>query len=163
MEWSSLSETDQKAFNDLRETGGDACSAETYHFEVGGKKHIEFHVELLGGGSDERYDALREGLGKEGGIYSVRFDQAAKATCKHFHAPQVCNCNPSVYHAGQDEIVYKAYAREGTEWVIRGVRGLRKKAVSPGEMVSTFQDEGRGFGHPLSEDELAAVNRIPSG
>ena len=54
---------------------------------AGGKKHIEVHVNFLGGGSDERYDALREGLGKEVGIYSVRFGQAAKAPCEHFHAP----------------------------------------------------------------------------
>ena len=61
VEWLSLSDTEQKAFNDLREMGEDACSAETYHFGVGGKKHIEFHADILGGGSDEGYDALREG------------------------------------------------------------------------------------------------------
>ena len=105
MEWSSLSETEQKAFNDLRETGEDACSADTFHFEADGKKHIVFHVDFLGDGSDERYDALREGLGKEGGIYSVRFDQAAKAPCQHFHAPEVWKCHLSVYHEGQDENV----------------------------------------------------------
>ena len=57
----------------------------------------EFHVDFLGGGSDERYDALREGLGKVGGIYSVCFHQPAKASCKYFHAPEVCKCHLSVY------------------------------------------------------------------
>ena len=137
------------AFNDLRQTSEDACSAETYHFEAGGKKHIEFHVDFFYGGSDERYDALREGLGKESGIYSVCFGQAAKAPCEHFHAPEVCKCRLSVYHAGQDESVYKVYAREGTEWVIGGVRGLKKKTDDSGEMVSTFQDKERGFGSSL--------------
>ena len=68
MEWSSLSETEHKAFNGLRETGEDACSADTFHFEAGGKKDIDFRVDFLGDGSDERYDALREELGKEGRI-----------------------------------------------------------------------------------------------
>ena len=65
-----------------------------------------------------------------------------------------------MYHVGQDESAYKAYAREGTEWVILGVRGLRKKTDGPGEIVSAFQDEKRGFRLPLSEDELAAVNEF---
>ena len=82
------------------------------------------------------------------------------APCEHFQVPEVCKCHLSVYHAGQDEIVYKAYSREGTEWVIRGARGLRKKTDGPGEMVSAFQDEERGFGLPLSEDELTAVNEF---
>ena len=160
VEWSSLSGTEQKASNVLRETGEDACSAKTHHFEAGGKKHIEFHVAFLGEVSDERYDVLWEEFSKESGIYSVRFDQATKALCEHFHAPEVCKCHHSVYHAGQDEIVYKACVREGTEWVIRGVRGLRKKTGGPREMVSVFQDEERGFGLPLCVDELAAVNEF---
>ena len=45
---------------------------------------------------------------------------------------------------------------------MRGVRGLRKKSgkksEGPEEMVSVFQDEKRGFGLPLSADELAKVN-----
>ena len=105
MEWSSLSETEQKALNDLRETVEDACSAETYHFEAGGKKHIEFHVDFLGGGSEE------------GRLYSVRFDQAAKAPCEHFYAPKMRKCHLSVYHAGQDEVCTKrmhARARNGS-------------------------------------------------
>lgn len=43
--------------------------------------------------------------------------------------------------------------------MIRGVRGLRKKTEGPGEMVSAFQDEKRGFGLLLSADELARVNK----
>ena len=158
VEWSSLTEKEQEAFDERRETGEDAFGAETFQFEMGGKEYVEFHVDFLGAGSDERYDDLRKGLGEEGGMYSVRFDKAAAAPCKHFHAPEVCGCNLPLYHIGQDESVYKAYAREGTEWVIRGVRGLRKKSDGPGEMVSAFQDEKRGFGLPLSPDELARVN-----
>ncbi|CAM9311287.1 unnamed protein product, partial [Hapterophycus canaliculatus] len=146
VEWSSLTEKEQEAFRDRQETGPDAFSAETYRFEVDGTEYIEFHVDFLGGGSDERYDALRREIGVAGGQYSVRFRRA------------VCKCDRALYHIGQDESVYKAYAREGTEWVIRGVRGLRKKSEGPGEMVSAFQDEKRGFGLPLSADDLACVN-----
>ena len=63
-----------------------------------------------------------------------------------------------MYHAGQDESVYKAYTRESTEWVIRGVRGLRKKTDGTGEMVFMFLDQERNFGPTLSEDELVTVN-----
>ena len=56
--------------------------------------------------------------------------------------------------------MYKAYARQGTEWGIRGVRGLREKTDGQGEMVSPFQNKECGFGLPLFEDELAAVNKF---
>ncbi|CAM9642953.1 unnamed protein product, partial [Sphacelaria rigidula] len=158
VEWSSLTEEEQQAFDDQRETGPDAFSAETFQFEMGGTEYVEFHVDFLGGGCDKRHDALRRELGAAGGRYSIRFKDAAKGPCEHFHEPDVCKCDRALYHIGQDESVYKAYAREGTEWVIRGVRGLRKKSEGPGEMVSAFQDEKRGFGLPLSADELARVN-----
>lgn len=78
-----------------------------------GTKYVEFHVDFLGAGSDERHDALRKELGAEGGMYSVRFDRAAEAPCENFHAPKVCRCRQHLYHIGQDESIYKAYAREG--------------------------------------------------
>ena len=73
-----------------------------------------------------------------------------------------CKCHTPVYHTGQDESIYKSFAREGSEWVIRGVRGLRKKTEGPGEMVSAFQDEQRGFGIPLSANDLVTVNALRS-
>lgn len=42
--------------------------------------------------------------------------------------------------------------------MIDGLRGLRKKTEGPGAMVSAFQGEKRGFGLPLSQEELARVN-----
>ena len=158
VESSSLKREEQEAFEERRETGEEAFSAETFHFERGGKEYVEFHVDFLGAGCDKRHDALREELGADGGEYSIRFDKAAAAPCEHHHEPEVCRCYLPVYHVGQDESVYKCYARGGTEWVIRGVRGLRKKTEGPGGMVSAFQDEKRGFGLPLSEEEIARVN-----
>ena len=156
--WSSLTEKEQDAFHDRRETGPEAFSAETYIYERGGKEYVEFHVDFLGVGSDERYNALRQGLGAARECYSVRLKTASEAPCEHFHAPDVYRCGESLHHIRQDESVYKVYPREGTEWVIRGVRGLRKKSEGPGKMVSAFQDENRDFGFPLAADELARVN-----
>lgn len=42
--------------------------------------------------------------------------------------------------------------REGNEWVIRRVRGLRKKRLGLGIMVREFQDDVRGFLSELSEE-----------
>ena len=150
--WSSLTREQQDAFDDRRETDEDAYPAETFYFESDGTEYVEFHVDFLGAGADGRYDALRKELGEAGGEYSVRFRSAARAPCEHFHAPEVCRCGEALYHVGQDERVYKSYAREGTEWVIRVVRGLRKTSEGSGEMVSAFQDEKRGFGFLLSAE-----------
>ena len=37
------------------------------------------------------------------------------------------------------------------------MRGFRKETERPGEMRSACQDDKRGFGFPLSEDELSIV------
>eukprot|EP00904_Undaria_pinnatifida_P013597 jgi/Undpi1/9368/HiC_scaffold_26.g11826.m1 len=84
VEWSSLTEKEKQAFDERRETGEDAATAETYHFERGGKEYVEFHVDFLGGSSDQRHDELRNGLGLAGGNYSVRFGDAAWAPRQYF-------------------------------------------------------------------------------
>ncbi|CAN0096509.1 unnamed protein product, partial [Ectocarpus sp. 13 AM-2016] len=68
---------------------------------------------------------------------------------------------PAKDFCAEDESVYKAYAREGKEWVVQGVRGLRKKTEGPGEMVSAFQDERHGFGLPLTDDGKEVLTRSP--
>ncbi|CAN0187432.1 unnamed protein product [Laminaria digitata] len=145
---SALTPQELERLDDIKETGDEAFCAEVYGCEIDGKPCIELHVDFLkDDGCVEMFDTLREALGPEGGRYSVRsVEAAAKA-----------------YHIGQDESVYKAYAREGNEWVIQGVSGLRKKTEGPGEMVSAFQDVIRGFGLVLSEDELTLVNDYRRG
>ena len=64
-------------------------------------------------------------------------------------------CGKPLWHAGQDETIFKAFAYAALQWVISGVRGLRKKSEGPGDMLSGFQDEIRGFGFPLTSAELA--------
>lgn len=68
-------------------------------------------------------------------------------------------CGKPLWHAGQDETIFKAFAYASLQWIINGVRGLRKKSEGPGDMLSGFQDEIRGFGFPLKPEELVKVCR----
>ena len=88
---------------------------------------VEFHVDFLRGKSNEKHDNLRKEMGSECGTLSVRFHEAAAAPRLFRHDADVCKCNKILYHIGQDESIYRAYAREGNEWVIQGMRGLQKK------------------------------------
>lgn len=92
--------------------------------------------------------------------WGLRAGRTACAPCEYSHTPNVCRCSMQLHQIGEDERLYNAYARERKGWVIRGVRGLTKKMEVPGEMVSAFQDELRGFGLPISEAELAQVNEL---
>lgn len=133
-----------------------------YEFEVDDRKFVEFHVDRLAQAEGEGSGCLsgiREKLGDEGGACSVRWNADFETNgCPVNHDPAVCKCMLKAYHVGQDEACFKAFLREGNEWVIGGVRGLRKKSEGPGLMVSAFQDEIRGFGFRISERELAEVN-----
>lgn len=84
--------------------------------------------------------------------------QPKQAGCTFGHMHGVCRCALPLIHSGQDESIFKAYQKSAYQWVVNGVRGLRKKTDGPGEMVSGFKDGLRGFGHPLSADELHLVN-----
>ena len=48
-----------------------------------------FHVDFMGGKSNEKCGALREELGEEGGWRSVRFDSAADTPFAYSHEPDV--------------------------------------------------------------------------
>lgn len=159
VEWEPLTADEKSSFDALVESE-DKHLSEVIRFkdEGSGEECVEFHVDFLGGKSNEKHDDLRKEMGPEGGTLSVRFHEAAAAPCQFRHDPDVCKCNKILYHIGQDESIYRAYAREGNEWVIQGVRGLRKKTEGQGEMVSAFQDEIRGFGFPMTDTELARVN-----
>ncbi|CAM9852217.1 unnamed protein product [Sphacelaria rigidula] len=161
VEKSSLSPQELANFDNLKKSGDEDFYAEVYDCEIDGKACIEFHVDLLNdGGVIETFDALRSALGRDGGHYSVRFPEAARASCKAQHSKEVCKCDREVYYIGQGESISKAFALEVNEWVIQSVRGPRKKTEGPAEMVSAFQDETRGFGLPLSQDELDRVTKF---
>ena len=103
VKWDSLTPEEQAAFERLMEEGDEALFAEVHKFESGGTEYVEFHVDFMGGKSNEKYDALREELGEEGGLRSVRFDSAAGTPCEYSHEPDVCKCHKPVYHTAQDE------------------------------------------------------------
>ena len=106
----SLSKEDKGPFVPLMREGDDKeCPAEAFKFEQDGVEWLEFHVDFLGGGSNDKHDVLiRAELGPEGGSYSVRFNGARLSPCAYSHAPEVCRCHMAVYYIGQDESVYKA-------------------------------------------------------
>ena len=78
--------------------------------------------------------------------------------CLFGHEYEVCKCHLALNHYGQDESIYKAYQLSSRVWTMNGVRGLRKKCDGPGEMVSSCQDDLRGFGLPVSAEELQKLN-----
>lgn len=83
-----------------------------------------------------------------------------QTTCEFGHSglDGTCKCHLPIYRLGHDEAIFKAYALPKGVWVIDDVMTLRKKSSGPGEMVSAVQDEHRGFGLKMTEEELAEVN-----
>jgi hypothetical protein len=98
-----------------------------------------------------------------GGNLSVRFPTAEFndiGQCKHGHSKEHCKCHLPVWHMGQDESIFKAFQRSKRQWVVGGIRGLRKKTDGPGEMVCAFQDRHLGFGFPMTEAQMQFVNEF---
>ena len=87
----SLTPDEQAEFETLMEKGEEALYAETVKFKRGGTEHVHFHVDFMGGKSNEKYDALRMELGKGGGWCSVHFAVAADAPCDYYHYPKCVN------------------------------------------------------------------------
>ena len=115
-----------------------------------GNKMVELHVD-----DNEVFESYSKGE-PMGGKPSVFADFTAQ--CDYGHDPAVCKCHLPLWHSGQDESIFKAFQRSKTQWVVGGVCGLRKKTDGPGEMVSAFQDRHRGFGFPVTNDELKRFN-----
>ena len=88
VEWDSLTPEDPAAFETLMEKAEEALYVEVFEYESGGTEYIEFHVDFMSGKSNEKYDALREELGKEGGWCSVRFYLAPGPPCEYSHEPE---------------------------------------------------------------------------
>ena len=96
---------------------------------------IEFHVTRLGRVGEASGEGTSTGRGafdivrkkpENGGNFSVRFEAEADSPYRAAHEG-VCFCHLPAWHMGQDECIFKAYLREGKEWVVAGVHGLRKK------------------------------------
>lgn len=83
---------------------------------------------------------------------------AVAVGCIFGHRRGVCKCHRPLYQCGQDEAIYKPYVYSKIQWIVNGVRSLRKKTEGPGEMVSATQDEIRGFGFPMTKEEIDLMN-----
>eukprot|EP01043_Picozoa_sp_COSAG02_P043525 COSAG02_NODE_3799_length_6215_cov_11.385710_1_plen_882_part_00 len=117
----------------------------------------EFHVD-----DSEAFIALRSEL-EYGGMLkadAVPVCKPARANwvCKEQHTYAACRCHLPVIGTGQDESIFHSNAMSVIVWKVNGKGQLRKKGQGEGRMVSAFVDSARGFGLPMNEDELAAVN-----
>lgn len=113
--------------------------------------------------SDPNQDEVtweREGnlTNAHGALHDFFAMQPKHPGCEFGHIEGVCRCSLPLIHCGQDESIFKAYQKSQYQWVVKCIRGLRKKTDRPGEMVSGFKDELRGFGHPMSQEELSLLN-----
>jgi len=135
-----------------------------HYLNDAGEEMVEIHADQF-----EETDGARW----EGRTVSVKFCPEAQsapahpgegvvARCENGHdlTCGICKCHCEVYRLGQDEAVYKAYSLPKGVWVICGVQSMRKKSDGPGEMVSGFVDEHRGWGLDLSVEELRRVNEF---
>lgn len=84
--------------------------------------------------------------------------------CKRGHTPHdpanpfSCRCTKRLYHLGQDEAIFKLFALPAFYWTVHGKGQLRPKTEGPGCMLSSFFCSRRGFGFPMTPDELVSVN-----
>ncbi len=82
---------------------------------------------------------------------------AAVQNCNYKHGAS-CKCDLPIYHLGQDESIYRSNAYPKKSWHVNGEAPLQKKGDGSGVMVSAFVDEERGFGFPVTQDELDQIN-----
>eukprot|EP00965_Chrysotila_dentata_P192591 6175268-Pleurochrysis_carterae.AAC.1 len=104
------------------------------------------------------WEAECDCVGAVDALHDFLVSQPKASGCKFGHVRGVCKCHLPLIISGQDESIFKAYQKSSFQWVVNGVRGLRKKTDGPGEMVSGFRDELRGFGLPVSSEELLKIN-----
>ena len=95
-----------------------------YNMGTGDKPMVEFHVDQIA-----ETEKRQEHWPTMGGCRSVRFPPAC-APCEYGHKPEVCKCSRPVYHLGQDESIYKAYALPKGVWKIRGACKFLQYGVS---------------------------------
>ena len=74
---------------------------------------------------------------------------------------EVSKCHLPIWGEGQDEAIYKPVVYSSKQWKVCGVSSVRKKTEGSGEMVSATTGELRGFGFPMTPEEVMhmGVNR----
>ena len=81
-------------------------------------------------------------------------------TCDYGHRKEVCKCHLPLWGEGQDEAIYKPFVYSSKQWKINGVSSVRKKTEGSGEMVSASTGEHRGFGFPITPEEVLSPNSL---
>ena len=114
---------------------------------------FEVHVDLLGDA------ALRNSIPMGGNVSIEAGVGVRREDCSHNAHGSNCKCHLPVYRIGQDESCYKQNALSARVWYIDNIGQLRKKSDGAGLMVSAFVDEIRGFGFPMTSDQLLQVNQ----
>lgn len=126
---------------------------------------VKIHVDFLG---EECHTQFRtSSLINKGYPGDYFFDDGDERwsmfKCLHRHDPSLCRCRSRLYHIGQDEAVFKQNALPAFYWSVNGRSKLRPKTEGQGVMVSAVVDEFRGFGLPLTEEEIGRVNESRVG
>jgi len=109
---------------------------------------------------DQLGDTLYAGARRSMHPFFVDHAAEAAARCQFKHGA-ACKCHLAIYHLGQDESIYRAFSYPAKTWHVHGEAPLRKKGDGGGIMVSAFVDEERGFGFPMTAEELSIVNAHP--
>lgn len=121
---------------------------------------VKIHVDFLDEATHEEYRAhMMRKHGRPGDFfYDIGSKEWACFPCYYRHDMTVCKCHWPVYHIGQDEAVFKQFALSSRTWSVEGKTKLRPKTEGMGIMVSAVFDEWRGFGLPLTLEEITLIN-----
>lgn len=67
-------------------------------------------------------------------VHDFFSSQPKQPGCEFGNLLGVCRCALPLIHTGQDESIFEAYQKSAYQWVVQGVRGLRKKTDGPGAL-----------------------------
>lgn len=126
---------------------------------------IKVHVDFL---DEEVHSSYRQKhVQKDGNpgdyYYSSGDPEWQSFKCYYRHRPEVCKCQRPLYHIGQDEAIFKQNALPAFRWSVNGRSALRPKSEGQGIMVSAMWCERRGFGFPITQQEMVKINRARVG
>ena len=129
--------------------------------ELSDGAEVKVHVDFLSEDYHTQYrTSSLNSKGYPGDYYFEKGDERwTMFKCLHRHEKSTCKCCCPLYHIGQDEAVFKQNALPAYFWSVNGRSKLRPKTEGQGIMVSAVWDEFRGFGLPLTSEEVEKVNR----
>ena len=116
----------------------------------GGVQMVEVHLDLL--------NVDRVELENYGNL-SVRMDplRTPLSYC-HIHKGRACLCHLPVIRVGHDESCFHGHDLSKRVWAVDGIMPPRSKGQGDTYHVSALQDDITGFGFPMTQEQLGAVN-----